>query len=172
MLCDVCKKNEATTYFQQTINGNTVSQHLCSECASKVGVNSIFSNSTLNVDQFFTNLLGSTFKQTLPNEQKTCPNCQATLAQISKAGKVGCSTCYETFYEELIPSIEKIHGRATHIGKVSHVASAKLKRKYKLTQMEKSLNEAIDNQEFEKAARLRDEIKAFKEGDEVNDEYK
>lgn len=170
MLCDNCKKNEATTMFQQTINDHTTIQHLCPECAAKLGINSIFNPSILNTDQLFTHLLGSTFQPKAFGEQKTCPGCNSTIAQISTAGKVGCSQCYATFNEELTPTIEKIHGKVSHIGKVSNVASAELKRKRKLNMLKKELEEAIHNQEFEKAATLRDQIQSFHNGGEQIDD--
>ena len=82
---------------------------------------------------------------------------------------VGCSDCYEKFYDKLLPSIQRIHGKAKHAGKVPPVTESTIEEKKISTEelilkKEAELKKAIERQEFERCAVLRDEIKELKEG--------
>ena len=88
---------------------------------------------------------------------------------------MGCAQCYDTFRDELVPTIRRIHGNTTHCGKKStqwrnnlqNRKIAKVQKKEltttnsKLDNLKKQLQEAIQAQEFEQAAKLRDEIKGM-----------
>ena len=86
---------------------------------------------------------------------------------------VGCADCYETFYDRLLPSIQRIHGRAKHAGKrppqmiaadaAAEQAPQKPTKEDKLADLQKQMQQAIESQNFEQAAVLRDAIKALKE---------
>ena len=81
--------------------------------------------------------------------------------EFMDSGKLGCDECYRTFYRELAPSIEKIHGKAAHSGKVPRSAGAVLQNRRKAEQLKAELAQAIREENFEKAAGLRDQIKAL-----------
>ena len=97
MLCENCKKNVANTYFKQTVNGKTSEVFLCSECASKLGVNQTV---TSNMAFGFGDLLNEFFSpyyQTKPLsegtkkiERLTCPYCNMTEEEFFRTGKAGC----------------------------------------------------------------------------------
>ena len=82
---------------------------------------------------------------------------------ILSTGHLGCSSCVETFGEELLPTIRKIHGNAVHTGKVPQTASIKIKTKRQIELLNEQLKKAISVQNFEEAAQLRDEINRLKE---------
>ena len=162
MLCQKCKKNPANVYYKKNINGHVTETALCSECAAKSGLNTEFSIADPFEDGL--NLLGSFFgmptrRTASLSRGKTCPLCGSTLADISESGMVGCAECYKTFGEELAPSIASIHGRARHAGRGPKEFRAKHEKENKLASLKQKLDEAIGKQEFEEAAKLRDEIK-------------
>ena len=84
---------------------------------------------------------------------------KVTFDDIAKSGKVGCANCYDIFYDELLPSIQRIHGKTVHIGKLAKSAGSEVKMKSTLAKLKEELTTAIKEQEFEKAAKLRDQIK-------------
>ena len=104
--------------------------------------------------------------------EKHCPNCGITFSQITKSGRVGCAKCYDVFYDRLIPSIKRIHGNSFHTGKrlrkpqlksgENHTINAEVSQKSELERLSSELQNAVKNQEFEKAAQLRDKINALK----------
>ena len=92
-----------------------------------------------------------------------CETCGCSFDDIVKSGKVGCADCYETFYDKLLPSLRKIHGQTSHVGKKPREAAepqpgagADSDRTQALKQ---KLAEAVADQNFELAAVLRDEIR-------------
>lgn len=162
MLCQSCKNNEATTHIKRIINGNIEEMDLCSDCAKKLGYTNIFGS----FQNEWNSLLGSFLGGGLPSRTSAtrCSGCGTSFAEIARRGVVGCPECYDTFYEELLPSIRKIHGNTQHNGKFPSSAGKELARVNELESMQEQLNEAVARQEFEKAAQLRDKINELKGG--------
>ena len=156
MLCKNCGKRMATTHIKQIINGEVQEYHLCGECASKLGVG--------NFNPFeMSDLFGSIFgNQAQPlTEAKRCKMCGSSFSEIAKKGRLGCPECYNEFREQLLPSLRKMHGKTNHIGKIPGNADSASKAEYKLKELKNALKSAIAEEEFEKAATLRDEIKTL-----------
>lgn len=169
MLCQNCGKNEATTHIKQIINGDMAESHLCSECAAHLGYGDVFSGFGLNLSELFGGFLGDMMPSLgQGTAAKRCEKCGASFEDIAREGKVGCANCYRVFYDRLLPSIQRIHGKIKHNGKTSTPVPEKAKEETveeKLEKFNKQMNDAVAKQEFEEAARLRDEIKALKGGE-------
>ncbi len=163
MLCQNCQKNEATTHIKRIINGEATQAHLCSDCAKSLGYDSMFSDMGLG----FSNMLSSFFNDSaltaLGAHTLRCEKCGSTFRDIVNSGRIGCADCYETFYDKLLPSIQRIHGKTNHEGKIPNGSEQSVKRN-ELDELKKELNEAVEQQNYEKAAELRDRIKE-KEGE-------
>ncbi|HEX3027359.1 MAG TPA: UvrB/UvrC motif-containing protein [Clostridia bacterium] len=165
MLCDRCGKNEATTYLKEVINGNVKELHLCSRCAEQLGYDNVFGSFNpfdmlgVNVGNF----LGGFFSQSLPEQtsesSKKCSFCGTTFEDLAKTAKAGCANCYSEFYQEILPSLQRIHGKTRHVGKIPGRAGKELKLRRELNTLKQKLNDAVSAQEYEQAAQLRDEIK-------------
>ncbi len=153
MLCEKCGKNNATVMYTQIVNGQKSVINLCSACASG---ESIFDN--------LGSLLGFGTRQSVQNT--ICPICKMTLSEFSRKGKAGCGECYNTFRPYAAAMLKKIHGTQKHI--VSLDTQKTVEEKQELTETEKlkkELKAAIEEENFEKAALLRDEIRK-KEGED------
>lgn len=165
MLCQNCGKYEATTHVKRVVNGDTTEMHLCSKCAAHLGYGDIFSGFGLNLDDFFGGFLGDTAAQLTAGNQKRCEKCGSTFEDIIKSGKLGCADCYRTFYDELLPSLQRIHGRIKHSGKkaLNNIEAveekAEPKKENDLSSLKAELEQAVKEQNFEQAAVLRDKIK-------------
>lgn len=171
MLCQNCGKNEATTHIKQIINGDMAESHLCSECASHLGYSDMFSGFGLNLSELFGGFLGDTKPSISSGKTPRCPKCGSSFDEIVHSGKVGCADCYRTFYDRLLPSIQRIHGKIKHSGKtaVSSPVQPKIETTAeKIEKLKAAMNDAVSKQEFETAAKIRDEIKAL-EGGAVNE---
>lgn len=166
MICQACGKNTATTHIKTITNGELSELSLCSECAQKLGYGDFFSNWGFN----FGNLLGSFFSDEEEEETIRCKGCGSSFEDIAQSGKVGCAECYRTFYDRLIPSIQRIHGNTRHRGKIpgvtphSDCTALTQKPENELESLRMQLKEEIEAQNFEQAAVLRDKIKEL-EGD-------
>lgn len=165
MICQVCGKKTATTHIKTVVNGKLTEYHLCADCAREKGYGSIFSSWNLD----FGSLLGGLIGTSRPEEKVTrCEKCGASFAEIAKSGKVGCAHCYQTFRRQLIPVIQRIHGTTRHKGKTPVSSALRLTennsqlaevKESPLEEKKRQLQKAIEAQEFERAAVLRDEIK-------------
>jgi protein arginine kinase activator len=90
-----------------------------------------------------------------------CPDCGISLTDISKTGRVGCPECYSHFSERLNHYIRRIHGPAVHTGRIPKSAGGHLVQKRRITELKNALQGAVERQEFELCAELRDEIAAL-----------
>ena len=98
-------------------------------------------------------------QRSVPNAY--CPKCNMSLAQFSKSGKLGCPACYEAFRPYLNEVLKSIHANTEHTGKISKNANEKIKLRRELESLKKELADAIEKQDFENAATIRDKIKAL-----------
>ncbi len=167
MLCEKCKQNNAVTHIRQNINGVQSEMHLCENCAAEISgkiggeYGKFFSDFGFGIDSMLGSLFGQDFlsESILAAPEKKCEMCGATLSSIKKTGNVGCRQCYETFREELMPLIHRIHGKTVHNGRIPAVNEEKIAVKNKIDELSQKLKEAIESENFEEAARLRDELK-------------
>lgn len=153
MLCQKCHKNEATVYYKQNINGVISEYALCDQCAGKGSI-------SLNLNPF-----GALFtQQQKPRATKRCTLCNTGFDEIKSRGKVGCAECYSVFKNELAPIIANIHSGAKYSGKRQNGAEDKTAEPDQLNSLRLQLKNAIDSEEYELAAQLRDKIKEIERG--------
>ena len=174
MLCNKCKKNEATHFMEKNINGKVTKLALCSECAKdsdEFKYDPFEDFKPFNFfDSFFgfPKIAGETGKS-LREPEKRCTLCASTFEDIVNAGRVGCAECYKVFANELRPTVRRIHGDRRHVGRrpgkiLENKEDGDLEkpekesRKDVIKSLKKELNEAIKTENFERAAELRDQI--------------
>lgn len=164
MKCQKCGKFDATTHITEIANGIKTESWLCSHCANSADGNFSFSDLFhSDFDNFWGSMLGQ--QKVFDKSLQQCPICNSTLSDIKKTGRLGCSECYSAFHDFLLNPLKEIQGSTKHIGKVP----ARIKKINKVEQETKNLkdllNQAVQNQEFEKAAELRDRIKLLEKGE-------
>jgi len=161
MLCQNCGKNDATTHIKRIVNGARTEMHLCSNCAEHMGYGDLFSDFGLfNMGNMFANFL-SDFPLSIGSASKTarCEKCGSSFDDIVRSGMMGCVDCYSTFYDRLLPSLQRIHGKANHVGKVGIAMGEVAQQISKIDMLKKELEKSVEEQNYEKAAILRDQIK-------------
>ena len=168
MLCDHCHKNEATIHMTNIINNQKTEQHLCSACATelqqagKLSPYSSFMNDMWD-NNFFTNdfFKNMVYPDNLlkAHQSKRCPQCGITYDEFNRVGKFGCGQCYETFNSEINPLLERIQGSSEYEGTIPSRGTNVFKAKYEVKQVRRQLDTAIQAENFEEAAILRDKIK-------------
>ncbi|MBR6808182.1 MAG: UvrB/UvrC motif-containing protein [Clostridia bacterium] len=168
MRCEKCQKNNVSVYYKETVNGKTTAMGLCKECASELmgdDNKSFYSKSYEEFKSLFESLFGlpTPNEKTFVGEPKKCNLCQSSFSDLVSSGKAGCPMCYRVFADELIPTVSKIHGNTTHVGLVPDRYRAGFERKDKIKKLEAELKEAVANEEYEKAASLRDELKTLRD---------
>ena len=160
MLCDICEKNPATVHLTEIIDEQMNELHLCEDCAR--------AKSTAMEQQFgLSDLLAGMADFQKPSTEEEvvvskCPSCGLTYADFKKIGRLGCGECYNVFRKYLAPLLKRIHGSNQHDGKSPlkiKTTSRVYKKKGDLQELKKQLQQAIEREAFEEAARLRDMIK-------------
>lgn len=177
MLCSNCGKNEANVRYTRIINGEKTEFRLCEECAKKAGLEDI--DFSMPID--FSNFLSDFFEDDLllPSftgvQESKCPKCGLTFDDFAKNGRFGCGECYNTFGEKLESILKNLHGSSKHVGrKPARLANLKSitsenksenkkvdEKQEKLNKLNKELQQAIKEERYEDAAKIRDEIKQW-----------
>ncbi len=96
-----------------------------------------------------------------PADKQVCPVCQITFLEFRNSGRLGCPYDYEVFRDELMPLLENIHGETRHSGKVPRRAPRNTQQQTTLIQLRNELKRAVAAEDYEAAARLRDQIKGI-----------
>lgn len=174
MLCEKCKKNEASYYYSETVNGKKRSIALCSECAPKdISFGSSFLSGLFSENPFQHQVSAHDYA-------KKCDTCGCTFYDIKKTGKAGCSECYKVFRDEFAPIIRRIHGNAVYKGrpqaaKVESADNADNKPQNEeeldeLSLLREQLKNAVESENYELAAKIRDDIRSFSENGKKKEE--
>lgn len=163
MLCQNCQQREANVHIAKIINGQTQELHLCEQCAKKTQEVNIVFQPGLVIPDFLQALFG--FSPTpAPQKEEACPRCGMTFSQITQAGKLGCSVCYEKFEPQLEPLVRRIHGGGQHVGKIPGRRGIALKGKLEQKRLKEKLQQLIQLEQFEEAAVVRDQIRQLEQG--------
>jgi protein arginine kinase activator len=175
MLCQNCNQREANVHITKIINGDKTELHLCEECAKQkqeFNISSTFSFgmplSFQNIIDGFYDVMGGTHY--LREQEKRCPVCNITFEDFRRNGRLGCGNCYSAFRENIVPLVRRVHGNIEHSGKVPKRTGGVLKIKREIDRLKEQLRVAVTNEEYEKAARLRDEIRDLES--KINNEGK
>ncbi len=159
MQCQICHKKTATIHLTEITNGVRQEMHMCEDCALEQGVTA---KNQLTVNELLSQLLASQpSNEELdgPSEEVCCPLCGFALKQFRKQGVLGCPHDYELFEKELLPLIESAHGgRTRHCGKVPARLPSQTRHEIELSHLREQLKIAIEKENYELAARLRDQI--------------
>ncbi len=158
MICELCKKNTATVRYTEVVDKKVMKMNLCEECAKKKGVSV---QAPFTIADLLSGL-AEAGSRTEENAGATCPSCGLTYGDFRKTGRLGCDGCYTAFKKGLRSLLESIHKSTAHHGKVPARARGAVDEARLLSELEESLAAAVQHEEFEKAAGLRDRIREMK----------
>jgi protein arginine kinase activator len=168
MLCNICNKKEATVHLTEIVNEQVTKLNLCEDCAREKGAEM---EEHFGLSELLAGLtdMGSTVEPETAVSTK-CPNCGMTYQNFRKLGRLGCSVCYDAFKKELAPLLKRIHGSDRHVGKVPLRGGKTIKDTRTLQDLKMQLEKAIQTEEFEQAAKLRDKIKDLESKNEKEEQ--
>lgn len=158
MVCNICGKTQATVHLTEIIDDQITELHLCEECAQKKGAQM---ESHFGLSDLLAGLadLGTQFSKTKAEPKLKCPKCGLTYEDFKKVGRLGCGECYNAFREALTPLLKRIHGSTQHYGKSPKKIAKVVKAKNEVEVLKEKLQKAIQKEDFEEAAKLRDKIR-------------
>jgi len=156
MLCCICKEKPATVHLTDIKGDKMQKVDLCEECAKNKGVN----DSTFALADMLLGLGASQeIEQASGGVEIKCPQCGFTQADFKKSGRLGCAECYKTFADGLEGLLKSMHKGTRHAGKVPEGLQQTRDLSDRLNALQQKLAKAIQEENFEQAAALRDEIK-------------
>ncbi len=156
MLCCICKEKPATVHLTDIKGDKMQKVDLCEECAKNKGVN----DSTFALADMLLGLGASQeIEQASGGVEIKCPQCGFTQADFKKSGRLGCAECYKTFADGLEGLLKSMHKGTRHAGKVPEGLRQTRDLSDRLNALQQRLAKAIQEENFEQAAALRDEIK-------------
>jgi len=171
MQCDICGKKKATVHLTEIVDEQMSEMHLCEECARQ---KSVAMEQQFGLADLLAGLadMGKTptSKEAIAAKTAalTCSKCGLSYDDFRKFGRLGCGHCYISFREQLDALLKKIHGSNHHLGKVVAKTNSKKAlpaeakpKKDDLETLREELHDAIQSEDFEKAAQIRDKIRGF-----------
>lgn len=163
MICQNCNFMEANVRFTQIINGNKAEMYLCENCAAEKGLKGI--EIPFGINDFLSSFISM---NAMPSAQympavksiRACKTCGMEYDEFLKSGRLGCVNCYSTFGNKLNGLVKKLHGNVAHKGKVPGAKQGDEKKQpTQIESLKQMLTKAIEREEYEQAARIRDEIR-------------
>ncbi|MGI9626849.1 MAG: UvrB/UvrC motif-containing protein [Longimicrobiales bacterium] len=155
-------KNSAVVHLTQVVNNKISTHHLCQACATAKGINTAKPTSSFALSDFLAQLGETGQTETSTETFEPCDFCGLTFPTFKETGRLGCSHCYSSFEKGLRRLLTRIHGGSQHVGKVylpPNPTATDLEKR--LDALRRRLNRAVDSEDFERAAVLRDQIRAL-----------
>src|SRR4051794_15983572 len=163
MKCQSCGL-PATVHFTNIVGGKKQEWHLCRECSEK---QQLLKNQELNLSAILQTVIGQQLgNPTDELARLTCPACGIKYMEFKAGGRLGCPQDYKVFQSALEPLLERIHRARRHVGKIPPHATANETRQRELMDLRLQLRQAVEQEAYEEAARLRDLIRAKEAPDE------
>ncbi len=154
MKCQICGSNPATVHLTDIVDSHKKEVHLCQSCAEQ---QHLVNKQELNLPAILQNLIGQHLgAQTDELARLTCPACGIKYMEFRAQGRLGCPHDYEVFRGGLMPLLQKIHRAERHQGKAPQRSVLPPQEQAELVELRRRLQNAIDREAYEEAARLRD----------------
>jgi protein arginine kinase activator len=160
MVCDNCGSTEAVVHLTQIVNNQMSTHRLCEKCAAEKGLESTPEPAAFPLTDFLAQIGKDPAGG--DNSATQCSFCGLTFKDFRETGRLGCPHCYETYATHLQRLLRRVHGGTQHVGKVylpPDPSASELERR--LEALRRKLNRAVEAEDFERAAELRDEIRSM-----------
>lgn len=161
MICQECGTKQASLHFTKIVNGEKTEFHICESCAREKGEGIPGTANGFSIHSLLSGLLEFEPSAGLGPKPQTirCDECGLTYSQFRKIGRFGCSSCYKHFTDRLDPLFKRVHGNTSHVGKIPKRSGGQIKYKREVEHLKKELHQHIEQEEFEQAAGIRDQIR-------------
>lgn len=185
MLCEQCEKRPATVHWTQIVNGDKSETHLCQVCAGEESEFEMILEPSFSIHDLLSGFFSHGPSRRLRNEfkQQQCSFCGQTYRDVAQTGLLGCPQCYDTFQPALDPLVQRIQGHNQHRGRTPaavtpdegptgdenrKVSRAGRAAQSEIQRLRQEMRRAVDEEAFEEAAKLRDQIQELE--DQLNQE--
>jgi protein arginine kinase activator len=163
MSCEQCREREAVIHLTQIVNEQVTTLHLCERCAAEKGVESPGAAPKAPLGAFLA-AMGQELPETpAPRTGDTCARCGGSLQDFRESGRLGCSDCYRSFEVPLRDLLRRLHGSTHHMGEryAEGTGSTTPGEQHRATELREQLRVAVETENFELAAELRDRLRVM-----------
>lgn len=160
-MCEECGEREANYTIAVMMGEQVTHRQLCSVCMAKMNMNL----TTGNLKQLLSGLMNSIVHRQEDREgvesgdAPVCERCGTTFDAFEKTGRLGCAQCYQAFREQLAPMLRQLHGHLQHTGRKLLNDEDAQRQRAACERLNAQLTQAVEQEDFETAARLRDELR-------------
>ena len=160
MLCQICGKSPATVHFTEIQDSKMSEIHVCERCAEERGMQSSAKKHQFDIADLLAGMVdGMTENEEERVGHVQCPRCGMPYSAFKETGRLGCADCYGAFQFQLRPLLRRIHGDTRHKGKKPVKDHAGATRSRQIQRLHDDLQRAVEGEDFERAASIRDEIR-------------
>jgi len=165
MICDMCKLNEAKISVEQVADGVTKNIYLCPVCSQRLG----FGMFSKTIDISITKILGSDDKDNDDGRKSDqCPVCGLSFREIESKKMMGCPECFSFFKAEIMEILGKKKKNLKYSGFITDEQSSEtFFETHSSEELHEELKKAVETEDYERAAALRDEIKALEKNHDI-----
>lgn len=158
MICDICKLNEAAVSVEQVADGVTKNIYLCRSCSQRLGFGMFSENIDISITKLFNR---HDFDNNEIKASAQCPNCGKSLQDIEFKHKIGCENCFLFFKYEIMGILGQKKENLQYSGSIPDLPPVFFTEKQNASDLRKKLIRAVEIEDYETAAALRDELKAL-----------
>jgi protein arginine kinase activator len=159
IMCEACGTKPAKIHYVEVVNNKKVELDLCMECAEERGIR-VPKSGVGELGDLAAGLIDTLVDSESEKIGKVhCSFCGYAYSNFKRVGRFGCPECYISFRTQVLPLLRQIHGSVVHRGKSPEEAGPKAGLKRELARLKNELNRAVEVEEYEKAAKIRDRIR-------------
>lgn len=160
MVCDHCQEHEAEVHLTQIVDNEMTTRHLCTRCAADLGLQATAPAASLPLTDFLAQMGKGVAADAEASPAGPCAFCGTSVDDFKRTGRLGCPHCYSVYEPQLRGLLRRIHGSTQHVGKIYlPPAAEEADRTARLAGLRRKLQRAVDSEDFERAAELRDQIR-------------
>jgi protein arginine kinase activator len=161
MNCEICKVRPAKVHYTEIVNNQMTKMNLCLECAEEKGVD-VQKAGNFGLGDLVAGLIDTTVDADAERISKVhCPRCGYQYSDFKRIGRLGCPDCYDAFESQLIAVLRHVHGSTQHTGKKATRQTERFAVREKVAALREELTLAIRDEDYERAASIRDEIRTL-----------
>ena len=170
MKCQICGVAEATIHVKEVRNDKVSDMHICDKCAREKGFHSMVEKGKISIASQLVWMAENLYPEGAHRVGAVqCEQCGQKYSDFSKTGRLGCPKCYDAFSAQLKKILRRVHGSIRHGGKAPGKEGEQFERRRRIQQLHEDLERAIEREEYENAALIRDQIRKLESISEENE---
>ena len=158
MKCEICGLKDAVIHIRQIQKDLVHELHICEECAQEKGLIRE-EESELPIANLLSGLLEGKDMTGAGEVKESCPGCGLKASEFRKQGKLGCAECFQAFEKDVKAIVSQMAARPRHAGRLPRTFAEQAASADATDSLREELREAVEREDYEEAARLRDRIR-------------